>query len=248
MARSTTLARRRGLTASLVLGFSLALASCGGSSDTVEKGDPATGSSENGDSTTGSNDSGGSDEAQGKILESGFGQDGQYVYPVTLVENTSDHAGQTVVVSWNFLDAAGETVKTESQTNSFNFPGQTIAVTTQVDVGKRTQIASIEPTLLVKDDDLFDETEVDFGTADATVKKGEYGGWGVSFPVKNPTSAPLESPAIGIVCRSAQGKINGAGFTFPDLVPPNGEITADSDVTVSGTPRSCKAYIAGPVF
>ena len=85
-------------------------------------------------------------------------------------------------------------------------------------------------------------------TVDATVKESEFGGWTVSFPVKNPTSTPLESPAIGIVCRNAQGKINGAGFTFPDLVPPNGEITADSDVTVTGTPDSCKAYIAGPVF
>lgn len=243
MARSTTLATK-GLAASIILGFGLVLSACGGSSDTVQEGDPATGSSEKGDSDSDSD----SAKAQGKILESGFGQDGQYVYPVTLVDNTSDHAGQTVVVSWNFLDSAGEIVKSQSQTNSFNFTGQTIAVTTQVDVGKGNKVASIEPTLLIKDDGLFEETEVDFGTADATVKKGEYGGWTVAFPVKNPTSKPLESPSIGIVCRDAQGKINGAGFTFPDLVPPNGEITADSDVTVSGTPRSCKAYIAGPVF
>src|SRR5688572_8109882 len=98
MAGSTTLAMRKGLAASVVLAFSLVLSSCGGSSDTVEKGDPATASSENGDPTTGSNELGGSDDAQGKIVESGFGQNGQYVYPVTLVENTSDHAGQTVVV------------------------------------------------------------------------------------------------------------------------------------------------------
>lgn len=239
MSRSTTLAVK-GLAASVVLGFGLALSACGGSSDTVEKGDSATGSSDK--------DGSDSDKAQGKILESGFGQDGQYVYPVTLVENTSDHAGQTVTVSWNFLDSAGEIVKSESQVNSFNFAKQTIAVTTQVDVGKGVKVASIEPTLLIKDDGLFEETEVDFGTVDAKVKKGEYGGWTVSFPVKNPTSEPLESPSIGIVCRDAQGKINGANFTFPELVPPNGEITADSDVTVIGTPDSCKAYIAGPVF
>lgn len=239
MARRATLATRS-LAASMVLGFSLALSACGGSSDTVEKGDSATGSGEEGDSASGG--------AQGKILESGFGQDGQYVYPVTLVENTSDHAGQTVTVSWNFLDSAGEIVKSGSQVNSFNSTGQTIAVTTQVDVGKGVEVASIEPTLLIEDEGVFEETEVDFGTADATVKKGEYGGWTASFPVKNPTSEPLQSPSIGIVCRDAQGKINGAGFTFPDLVPPNGEITADSDVTVSGKPNSCKAYIAGPVF
>ena len=238
MERSTTLAAK-GLAASMVLGFGLVVSACGGSSDTVEKGDPATGSSEKGDSD--------SDEAQGKILESGFGQDGQYVYPVTLVENTSDHAGQTVIVSWNFLDAAGEIVKTESQTDSFKLPGATVPVTTQVDVGKGVEVASIEPTLLIKDEGLFEETDVDFGTADATIKK-QYGSWAVSFPVKNPTSEPLESPDVGIVCRDAKGKINGAGFTFPDLVPPNGEITADTDVTVSGTPDSCKAYIGGPPF
>lgn len=241
MARSTTLATK-GLAASMVLVFGLVLSACGGSSDTVEKGDSTTGSSEKADSDSDS------DKAQGKILESGFGQDGQYIYPVTLVESTSDHAGQTVTVSWNFLDASGEIVKTEAQVDNFNFPRQTIAVTTQVDVGKGVKVASIEPTLLIEDDGTFEETKVDFGTADATVKKGEYGGWTVSFPVKNPTSEPLESPSIGIVCRDAQGKINGAGFTFPDLVPPNGQITADSDVTVSGKPASCKAYIAGPVY
>ncbi len=239
MARKATSATR-GIAASLMLGLGLVLSACGSSSDTLEKGDPATGSNAKSDSD--------SDKAQGEIVESGFGQDGQYVYPVTLVKNTSDHAGQTVIVSWNFIDSAGEIVKSQSQTDNFNFTGQTIAVTTLVDVGKGVEVASIEPTLLIKDDGLFDETEVDFGTADATVKKGEYGGWTVSFPVKNPTSEPLESPSIGIVCRDAQGKINGAGFTFPDLVPPNGQITADSDVTVSGKPATCKAYIAGPVF
>ena len=239
MARSTTLATK-GLAASVGLVFGLVLSACGGSSDTVEKGDPATGSSETADSD--------SDKEQGKILESGFGQNGQYIYPVTLVESTSDTAGQTVTVSWNFLDASGEIVKTEAQVDSFNFPRQTIAVTTQVDVGKGVTVASIEPTLLIEDDGTFEGTEVDFGVVDATVKKGEYGGWEVSFPVKNPTSEPVESPDIGIVCRDAQGKINGAGFTFPDLVPPNGQITADTDVTVSGKPASCKAYIGGPVY
>lgn len=90
MARSTALATK-GLAVSMILGFGLVLSACGGSSNTVEKGDPATGSSEKGDSATGSSEKGDSGEVQGKILESGFGQDGQYVYPVTLVKNTSYH-------------------------------------------------------------------------------------------------------------------------------------------------------------
>ena len=236
MARSTRLVIKL-VAALLSLGLGLLMSGCGGSSDTVEKGNSATGSSEKGAAK----------KVQGKILESGFGQDGQYVYPVTLVENTSDHGGQTVTVSWNFLDSAGKIVKTGSQVNSFNFARQTIAVTTQVDVAKGVEVASIEPTLLIEDDGTFEESEVDYGTADARIKK-EYGSWQVSFPVKNPTSEPLKSPSIGVVCRDARGKINGAGFTFPDLVPPNGQISADSDVTVSGKPASCKAYIAGPVF
>ena len=49
------------------------------------------------------------EKEQGAILESGFGQgDDEYVGLVAIVKNKSDHAGQTVTVSFNIKDASGE--------------------------------------------------------------------------------------------------------------------------------------------
>lgn len=219
-------------------GLALTAVSCGAGPDTVEKGESTSENSPQAPKA---------DKVQGKILESGFGQQDEYVYPVTLVTNLTDHGGQTVIVSGNFLDAGGKIVKTESQTESFNIGGQTLAVTTQVDVPKGVKVTAIEPTLRIKDEGTFEEAKVDFGIFDAAVAKGEYGGWTVTFPFKNPTSDALESPRVSIVCRDAAGKINGGGFTFPDLVPPSGEVTVDSDVNVSGQPASCKAYVGAPM-
>ncbi len=186
---------------------------------------------------------------QGRIVDSGFGQEGQYVQAVTLVENTSDHGGQTVTVSVNFLDESGATVATESQVDSFNFPGQTAAVTVFADVtDPKLNIASIEPTLLIEDDGTFSETEVDFGSAPAEVVDDGYGGLSAKVPVENPTSEAIQSPDIGVACRNAAGDIIGGGFTFPDLVPPNGSVVADVDLVTSGKPEECTGYVQGPIY
>jgi len=138
----------------------LALCGCGSSSsDTVETTDPQSGSS-----TSPTQDSG----KQGEIVESGFGQNGQYVWVTALVKNLSDHGGQTVTVSFNLMDKSGNVIDTESQVESFNIAGQQLAVGTQADVGKGKQVASIQPTLLVEDEDTFPETDTDLGTYPAT--------------------------------------------------------------------------------
>lgn len=232
------LIRDLAVTAVLIVG----LTACGGGGDedVVEEGTPQSASSEAGDSEPLAE--------QGQLIESGFGQNGQYAQGVALVENTSDRGGQTVTVNFNFLDADGNILTSVSQVDSFNIAGQTIAVQGFADLGNaRAKVASVEPTLLIKDDGTFAETEADFGTSEGEISR-QYGAWEGRFLVKNPTAEPLESPAVRVACRDAAGKINGGGFTFPDLVPPNGESVAEVSLTVSSKPAECMAYIGGPIY
>lgn len=191
------------------------------------------------------------EEEQGSLLDSGFGQSGQYVWVTAIVENVSDHGGQTVTVNFNALDASGEVVGSVSQVNSFSIAGQVLAVGTQLDVGKRVKVVSIEPTLLVEDDGTFEETNVDYGTVDASsIELEEYmdDQWVAKFTIKNPDSEPLQSPSIGVACKGADGKINGGGVDFPELIPPNGEVVIQPYLMTSGKPAACTAYVGPPIF
>lgn len=217
----------------------VALTACGGADDDVV---------EQGTSQQAPAGESGDDAPQGQLLESGFGQDGQYVQGVALVENTSDHGGQTVTVNFNFLDDAGDVIASVSQVDSFNHSDQTVAVQGFTDLGEGApKVAAVEPTLLVEDEGTFEETAVDFGTSEGEVVQ-EFGSWRGTFPVANPTDEPLQSPAVRVACRDQDGVINGGGFTFPDLVPPNGEVIAEVSLTVTGKPAECTAYIGGPIF
>jgi hypothetical protein len=213
---------------------------------------PATGEGDQGSSgsSADSSDDGMVDQEapQGQIVDSGFGQNGSSAHAVVLVKNTADHGGQMVTVSVNFLDASGKILATESQIDSFNVEGQTIA--TQVDAFDlgRAKVASIEPTLLVKDEGTFNETDYDLGTVKGTNIKRQYGAWTGDFIVENPTAEAIESPAVRVACRDSAGVINGGGYTFPDLVPPNGQVVADVGLTLGSKPSSCTAYIGGPIF
>lgn len=191
-------------------------------------------------------------EEMGRIVESGFGQtqdNPEYIQGVALVENLTKDAGHTVTVNMNFLDAKGETVASQSQVDSFSYPGQTIAVTVFADIsGAKTKIASIEPTLLVEDLDVFEEAEVDYGEAKARVVSNGYGGWVAKVPVQNPTSEPLSGPDLGVVCRNRAGQIVGGANTFPELVPAKGQILASVDLIVPDKPATCTGYISPPVI
>lgn len=224
----------------LAIPVAFLITACGGSDpDVVEQGPrQSAGSDESSQS---------SDEPQGQMVESGFGQSDGSALAVVLVKNTADHGGQTVTVSVNFLDASGKILATESQVDSFDFAGQTIAAQVETyDV--KGKIASIEPTLLVEDEGTFEEDDFDLGTAEATNLAQEYGSWSGDFLVKNPTSEALESPAVRVACRDASGTIIGGGYTFPDLLPPNGEVVANVSLTVSSAPKSCTAYVGGPIY
>lgn len=225
------------------------LAACGGDPDVVDNET----STKSGDSTKTTDDEPAdntddvSADKQGSIIESGFGQgDDEYVWVTALVENKSDHTGQTVTVSFNLKDASGKLLKTESQVEGFGWPGQKLAVGTQVSVDTGARVASVDATLLVEDNNTFSPSPP-LGTAEGELVKSEYGGIEARFIVKNPTAEPLKDPRIGIICKDKAGKVNGGGSEYPELVPASGEIQVDSSVTLSGVAATCTAYIAGDV-
>lgn len=162
------------------------------------------------------------EKEQGAILESGFGQgDDEYVGLVAIVKNKSDHAGQTVTVSFNIKDASGEVLKTESQVDNFSWPGQERAIITQTDLKPGEKAASVEMTLLIEDDALFaDQVSDDLGSADAVLAKSQYGGYVAKVQMTNPTDKLLKSPEVLVVCRDASDKLAGSGFTFPESSRP----------------------------
>lgn len=224
------------LAAPIVL--ALSLASCGGGDKDVI--DQST--------STKSDDKKSNDvpaDKQGAIIESGFGQgDDEYVWVTALVENKSDHVGQTVTVSFNIKDKSGKVVATTDQVEGFSRPGQKLAMGTQADLDPGVRAASVEATLLVEDDNTFGTRATDdLGTADAEVKKDEYGSTEARYTVKNPTSTALKDLRIGVICRNKSGKVNGGGSEFPNLVPPSGEIKAATSVIVSGDTAGCTAYV-----
>lgn len=186
-------------------------------------------------------------DKQGAIIESGFGQgDDEYVFVTALVENKSDHAGQTVTVSFNVKDEAGEVIATIEQIEGFGWPGQKLAVGTQGDLDPGVRAASVEATLLIEDDGTFTPSD-ELGMADAEVKTNEYGGTEARYAVKNPTAKPLKDPRIGVICKDKAGKVNGGGSDYPSLVPPSGQIKMATSVIVSGDTAGCTAYIGGDV-
>ena len=192
-----------------------------------------------------SKDDGLPEDKQGAIIESGFGQgDDEYVWVTALVANKSDHGGQTVTVSFNVKDKSGEVAATTEQVEGFSWPGQQLAVGTQVDLEPRVRAESVEANLLVEDENSFGESAA-LPVVKGTVVKNEFGGNSAKFKIENSTSKPLKDPRIGIICKAKNGKINGGTSEFPEFVPPNGEIVLSADVITSGKTAECTAYV-GP--
>ena len=183
--------------------------------------------------------------SDGRIVESGFGQSGEYAWVIAMVKNESDHAGQTVTVNFNLRDKGGQLIASGSQVASFNWPGQTLPVGTQIDVTKGEKASTIEATVLVEDDDTFDDQVVDkdWGTFPGRLYSS-YGSWGAKFEVKNPTPDALKSPAVEVVCHDAGGQIIGGSSAYPELVPPAGSVLVDvSDLYTHVKPHDCVAYL-----
>lgn len=180
---------------------------------------------------------------QGQLVASGFGQSDQYAAGIALVENTSDHGGQTVTVQMNFLDEAGDIITSSDQLESFAYAGQTLAVHVFADLGdKRAKVASVEPTLLIEDEGTFSEFDFQLEPVEATSITDNFG-VEAKFEITNPTSDPLQDVRIGVACYDKNDNIVGGGVAFPELIPPNGtNVVTATSLTVSSKPASCVAY------
>ncbi|KQY58897.1 hypothetical protein ASD11_04520 [Aeromicrobium sp. Root495] len=215
-----------------------ALSACGGEPDVVEKQTSSESKSEKTKQP---------EKEQGTLIASGFGQnkDRDYVGLAAVVKNNSDHAGQTVTVSFNLKNAAGEVINTESQVDSFGWPGQELAVVTEAEA--KEKVVSVEATLLVEDESTFSEVDGDtsgYAPVDAKVASDEYGGTVANIKLTNPTGEVLKSPAVKAICYDADENISGSGYTFPELIAPNGVFADDLDLLVSPGTKSCKIYLA----
>lgn len=183
------------------------------------------------------------------LVAVGFGQDGEYAAPVAIVKNNTSDVGQFVTVNFNLLDKSGEIITSEQQVEQITWPGQQLVLPTQAEVGKK-KVAKVEATIDVSDPDDSGASKPQFTTGPVKVAKERYGGgWGGSFEVINPSGEKLTDLRIGVVCYNKGGDIIGGTAVYPELVPANGKVKAETTVLItSGKPTSCTAFPGGYDF
>lgn len=190
-------------------------------------------------------DGGEGDTIAASLEAAGFGQSGDYLWITSVVRNEAPTGGQFVTVSFNLLDEGGNLLATESQVESFNAPGQRLAVGTQVDAPTNGTVASVEATLLVDEGMAPEFPDVTLEAGEVTLRPDEFGGMTASATLTNPSQETLPGARVGVICTDAAGTIIGGGSAYPDLVPAGGQIVAEVDVIVSGEPASCE-MLANP--
>lgn len=180
-----------------------------------------------------------------KILESGLGQSQEYVWATAILETARAQAGDYVVVNFNVKDSGGRLIKSGSQTEQVARPGSKIAVGTQIDLPAGAKAATVEATAAVDNNSPVEKTSVTTGPV--ITAKGEYGdGYTAAFDAKNAASGPLTGARFNLACRNSDGKINGGGSAYPDLIPGSGSTRVDvTDLLVSGPPKRCEVYYLG---
>lgn len=184
-----------------------------------------------------------------KILKAGFGQRDQYAWVTSIVQAVGTEAvGKFVTVQFNLLDASGEILNSTEQVEAFSFPGQTLALGTQVDLSSSsTKAAKVEATLVLGDDtgqatDTFPVT-----ATPVKIGKSEYGDTVATFQLVNASAAPIRGARVGVVCLDKAGEIIGGTSEYPDVIPAKGRIRVDAAVITTTVPTTCEVY-PGPGF
>lgn len=218
-------------TLAVSLGVLLATAGCGSSDDTSE--------------SDGDGDGGGSAKPTVEVVDSGFGQSGEYVQAMVIVTSDSPASvGEFVTVSVNFLDEAGTIVATEEQVESFTWEGQELVLPVFGDVSSvpKATIASIETSASISEHGSSAEPKEPLEPVDSTEIGSTYGTPTASFEITNPSDEDWTDLRVAVVCYDGAGKIIGGTSTYPELIAAGMTSKVDADVTTDGDPATCTAY------
>jgi len=178
---------------------------------------------------------------KGTVEAVGFGRkpDSEYVYLVAIVKDVAP--GQTANVSFNVLDSAENILKSDTASQQVFNKDARMILGTQVSVPPEKEISKVEATLSLtgkpgkpKLEDFVLEVGPVAVSAD---------GYHAEATITNPQAQQITDPKAGVACFNAAGDIIGGGFTFVDIIPPNGKVLADPYITVSAPPERCEMTI-----
>lgn len=181
-------------------------------------------------------------DSTARVVQAGFGQDRDTVWVSAEVENLTGSDGAFLVANFNLFDAAGNLVKTASQTERFGFEMTRMYIGTMVSLDRGTVVEKVEATANAKvystdPDPDFNMTlkvgEVQFVHADFTSE--------ARVPISNPSDQVVPSARVAVACFNTAGQIIGGGSTFPDSIAARGTVLAEAQVHVAGTPSRCSA-------
>lgn len=221
----------------------LVLTACGGSETSTDEED-TTASDTNTSETENENDE--TPDEIARLVESGFGQNGDYTQGIVIVESLDEAVlGEFVEVSVNFLDASGDIIATESQTESFNWVGQELVLPVWLDTSDRgrVEVDSIDASFTISEHGMHGEELEPLEQVEAeTVREGQYGDTTAEFLLTNDTDETWQGLRLGIVCRDADDTIIGGTSEYPSAIPAGGTSKVEANVTVSEEPETCSLY------
>ncbi|WP_420878948.1 DUF1707 SHOCT-like domain-containing protein [Rhodococcus sp. (in: high G+C Gram-positive bacteria)] len=181
-------------------------------------------------------------DSTARVLQAGFGQDRDTVWVSAEVENLTGSDGAFLVANFNLFDAAGNLVKTASQTERFGFEVKRMYIGTMVSLDRGTVVEKVEATANAK---VFSrDPDPDFNVA---LKVGEVQVVDADFTsearvsISNPSDQVVPSARVAVACFNTAGQIIGGGSTFPDSIAARGTVLAEAQVHVAGTPSRCSA-------
>lgn len=221
----------------------LILTACSGGADDPDASEPSDGATDERVVTSAGS------EGPVEVVDAGFGQTSdpatqQYVWLTAVLEGGEDVGGKPVTVIYDVFGEDGERLASTSQQARFDTDGQTIATGTQLEVGRRDQVASVVATAaVVERTEKEHEVAIPVAEADSIEPTpSQEGGWTVGFTIQNPTDEAVVEPLVTAVCWGVDDEIVGGGIDFPARIPAGGQAVSQPYVTLSGEPERCEAY------
>jgi len=180
-------------------------------------------------------------------VASGFGQNGTSVVGIVIATTEKPGSvGQFVTSSINFLDQAGNIIKTEEHNERFNWTGQQLVLPTSLYLDDpETTVASIETEVSISEySSSRRKARPELPVLDAeSITETAPGKWTPAFTFTNSTAEDLTDLRVGIVCYDAAETIIGGGSDYPGLAAAGKSIRIEPGlVKTSGQPASCKAF------